>query len=357
MQKLTLEKLKQQKIEAKRIEDSIAKVNENARLQVLKQLALKKERDKFVADSLVKAKREAKRLQKIAQKEAEIALALKEEEQRQAAAAAEKAANIAAKEKEKAALAAKVKLEADRKRAEIERLEAIALKTKQDAENNQKQLDSIALAKTQEKQELARALQIARQQIEALKIQRIKDSLAKAKIEKQLALKAETNNSTATIQEKAIAVAEKEIPAKTHKAPSNLCAYQINEFDRFYNIRTIRTERYDLAKDLTVELHRQGYKTSVFFNLSKNLGCASYLPNQRSTVKVTLENNKVVSFYHSWDIECGEFLFKASLSSSKVLSLKQSPIKSIQLKGTKSTLKITDVTNKTFFIEMLTCID
>jgi hypothetical protein len=207
---------------------------------------------------------------------------------------------------------------------------------------------------------------VAKQQIEALKIQRIKDSIARVKAEEKLALVTQEEqlkqqpikeNTSAVVEDVKTERTEPIKKATPVKASHASCAYQINEFDRFYNIRTLRTERYDLAENLTVELHRQGIKTSVFFNLSENLGCASYLPNQRSIVKVTLENNKVISFYHSWDIECGEFLFKASLSNSKILNLKASPIKSIVLKGTKKTLKIADISNKRFFVEMLKCID
>ena len=98
-------------------------------------------------------------------------------------------------------------------------------------------------------------------------------------------------------------------------------------------------------------------KKNVFFNLSKDLGCASYLPNQRSSVKVTLENGKVVSFYHSWDIECGDFLFKAVLNASKISSLKSAPIKSIVLRGTKGTWEILNVTYKEFFMDKLKCVE
>ncbi len=249
---------------------------------------------------------------------------------------------------------------------------ANVLSPKQDLEavaKTKARLDSIAQLRAQEKQELARALQVARQQIEALKIQRIKDSLARVKAEeKLLALEVAKQNKLEPQASKNTVVNTKEKVLEKAKTPARKattpvkgshasCAYQINEFDRFYNIRTLRTERYAIADNLTVELHRQGIKTSVFFNLSQNLGCASYLPNQRSTVKVTLENNKVIAFYHSWDIECGEFLFKASLSNSKIIHLKASPIKHIVFKGTKGTLKLTDITNKSFFVDMLKCID
>jgi len=136
------------------------------------------------------------------------------------------------------------------------------------------------------------------------------------------------------------------------------CHYQINEYDRFYNITTIRTEPYTLNKNLTVELYKQGRKTDVFFNLSEDLGCASYLPNQRSSVKITLENNRIINFYHSWDIECGEvFLFKAKLSSAHIDILKNSPIKSIVFHGTQGYKEINFIDYKEFFIDKLKCIE
>ncbi|MGB5417659.1 hypothetical protein, partial [Algibacter sp.] len=135
------------------------------------------------------------------------------------------------------------------------------------------------------------------------------------------------------------------------------CHYQINEYDKFYNITTIRTEPYSLGNNLTVELYKQGRKENVFFNYKGDLGCASYLPNQRSTVKVTLEDNRTIAFYHSWDIECGDtFLFKASLSINQIEILKKSPIKSIIIRGTEGYKEINFIEYKEFFMDKLKCI-
>ena len=136
------------------------------------------------------------------------------------------------------------------------------------------------------------------------------------------------------------------------------CHYQINEYDKFYNITTIRTEAYSISNNLTVELYKQSRKENVFFNYSGDLGCASYLSNQRSSVKITLENNKVISFYHSWDIECGDiFNFKARLTATQINILKTSPIKSITLKGTEDSKEISFINYKEFFIDKLKCIE
>ena len=135
------------------------------------------------------------------------------------------------------------------------------------------------------------------------------------------------------------------------------CHYQINEYDKFYNITTIRTETYTLSNNLTVELYRQGRKTNVFFNYNGDLGCASYLPNQRSSVKVTLENNQTITFYHSWDIECGTFLFKAILTTAQMNILNNSPIQSISLKGTEDSKEINFIDYKEFFIDKIKCLE
>ena len=135
------------------------------------------------------------------------------------------------------------------------------------------------------------------------------------------------------------------------------CHYTINEYDEFYKQATIRTEPYRISENLTIELYKQGRNTNIFFNLSKDLGCASYLSNNRSTVKVTLENNQTITFYHSWNIECGEFNFKGRLSNSQIMKLKYFPIKSIRFRGTEKTHEITNIDYKVFFIDKLKCIE
>lgn len=137
----------------------------------------------------------------------------------------------------------------------------------------------------------------------------------------------------------------------------NTCHYAINEFDPFYNVKTIRTDAYTVADNLTVELYKQGRKTNIFLNAKENLGCVSYFSHNRSSIRVTLENNQVVSFYHSWDMECGEFLFKGNLSNSQISTLKYSPIKSIRLKGTKGSVEISNIEYREFFMDKLRCIE
>lgn len=152
--------------------------------------------------------------------------------------------------------------------------------------------------------------------------------------------------------------------AKSNKVPiayeiiePKTCNYVLNEYDEFYGIRIIRTEPYEISKKLTVELHRQGQSKNVFLNLSEDLGCASYFTHNRSYVKITLENDEVVTLYHTWDMDCGNFSFKSKLSDQKIENLMQSPIKSIWLQGTEGYHEITNVINKSFFIDYLKCIE
>jgi hypothetical protein len=73
-------------------------------------------------------------------------------------------------------------------------------------------------------------------------------------------------------------------------------------------------------------------------------------------VKVTLENNDVITFHHSWDLDCGDFSLKGSLSNANMEKLQKSPIKSIVLHGTKANKEIENLEYKEFFMDKLKCI-
>lgn len=150
---------------------------------------------------------------------------------------------------------------------------------------------------------------------------------------------------------------EKEITVLSATNTTNTCDYAMNEFDSIDKVKLIRTEPANIAENLTAELFKRGKNNYIFFNLLEDLGCASYLPNNRSSAKVTLENNKIITFYHSWDMYCGEFNFKANLSNSQMAMLKKSPIKSLKFHGTESSKEITTIFYKTFFIDKLQCIE
>ena len=319
----------QQKIEAERKKnDSLTKVKEDKKKD-LKEL---RKRNDSVAKGKEQQKTEAKRKKNdsLTQIKEDKKKALKELKKRNYSIAKAKAQEKALEEKRKKNTISQTKEEQSIRIIEKRRYDSIIkvreLETKQLIELR-RQNDSIA-----------RIIEKERKELEAL---RNRTAIAK-----------EANTSNSKEEENKKATLLERIKYR------DSCHYQINEYDRFYNITTIRTEPYTLNKNLTVELYKQGRKTNVFFNLSEDLGCATYLPNQRSSVKITLENNRIVNFYHSWDIECGElFLFKARLSSININILKKSPIKSIVIHGTQGYKEINFIEYKEFFIDKLKCIE
>ena len=319
----------QQKTEAERKKnDSLTKVKEDKK-KVLKEL---RKRNDSVAKGKEQQKTEAKRKKNdsLTQVKEDKKKALKELKKRNYSIAKAKAQEKALEEKRKKNTISQTKEEQSNRIIEKRRYDSIIkvreLETKQLIELS-RQNDSIA-----------RIIEKERKELEAL---RNRTAIAK-----------EANTSNSKEEENKKATLLERIKYR------DSCHYQINEYDRFYNITTIRTEPYTLNKNLTVELYKQGRKTNVFFNLSEDLGCATYLPNQRSSVKITLENNRIVNFYHSWDIECGElFLFKARLSSININILKKSPIKSIVIHGTQGYKEINFIEYKEFFIDKLKCIE
>jgi hypothetical protein len=135
------------------------------------------------------------------------------------------------------------------------------------------------------------------------------------------------------------------------------CHYLINEIDSYENIELIKTDNYWVNNDLRIELYKKGNKKYVFFNYQGNLGCASLYTDNRSFVKVILENDNVITFYHTWDIDCGDFSLKGILSNSNMQKLQDSPIKSILLHGTKGNMEIENLEYKEFFIDKLKCLN
>ena len=135
------------------------------------------------------------------------------------------------------------------------------------------------------------------------------------------------------------------------------CHYQLNEIDTFYNEKVIKTENYKVSDHLNIELYRIGNKKHVFINFDNKLGCASYFSHSRSYAKIKLENNVVVTIYHSWNVDCDNFSLKGILTNSSISKLKASPIKSIKLRGTKDFIEIENVKYKEFFMDKLECLD
>jgi hypothetical protein len=133
------------------------------------------------------------------------------------------------------------------------------------------------------------------------------------------------------------------------------CHYLTNEIDEFDHIKVIRTNDYWVSNFLRVGFYKKGGSKYVFFNLDEGIGCASPYDNNRSFVKVKLENNNVVAFYPYWDIDCDSFKLKDNLTNSEITRLKKSPIKSMRLNGAKFYTDIQDIEYKRFFIDKLKC--
>ena len=131
----------------------------------------------------------------------------------------------------------------------------------------------------------------------------------------------------------------------------------MNEYDEIDRIKIGRTDPYNINDKVTIELVKRGRSINVFFNLKEDLGCASYLPSNRSYAKVRLENNQTITLYHSWDMNCADYSFKGALSKSQMALLEKSPIKSILLRGTKGSREVTNIEYKEFFIDKLSCIE
>ncbi|MEL0457239.1 hypothetical protein WJN01_13445, partial [Flavobacteriaceae bacterium SZ-1-7] len=252
---------------------------------------------------------------------------------------------------------------------EIERLK-IAEQKRLDSIAKAKELQRLAflekkrkdsIAKAQEENRLALLAQrkmdsvILEREQQQKKLQELKSQqyLAKVKAEREQLEEEQKNNSE---NQNPVSESKKEKPPEKITS-DNSCKYLINEYDDFYKIKTIQTDPYGLSEKLTIELYRYGKKLNVFFNLDESLGCASYMTHNRSSVKVHLENNQVVTFYHSWGVECGDFHFKGRLSDFHIKQLQSSPIASILLRGTKSTVEITNITYKDFFIDKLQCLE
>lgn len=135
------------------------------------------------------------------------------------------------------------------------------------------------------------------------------------------------------------------------------CHYQMNEIDEFYKVKIVKTENYRVNDDLKMELYRTGNKKYVFINFDGNLGCASYFSHNRSYAKITLENNTVVTIYHSWNVDCENFSLKGDLTNYTISKLKESPIRSIKLQGTKDYIEIENIEFKEFFVKKLDCLE
>ncbi|MEN3324265.1 hypothetical protein VP395_11045, partial [Mariniflexile soesokkakense] len=210
--------------------------------------------------------------------------------------------------------------------------------------------DSIAKAKEDEKLKI-KTQKATERDYKAERIEILKqEAIAQAKEEKEKNAIKEANNET-------IIDKKKENEKLERIKLRSTCHYAMNEYDEIDRIKIVRTDPYTINDKLTIELFKRGRSINVFFNLKEDLGCASYLPSNRSYVKVRLENNQTISLYHSWDMNCGDYSFKGEISKSQMALLAKSPIKSILLRGTKGSREVTNIEYKEFFIDKLSCIE
>ncbi|WP_452220777.1 hypothetical protein [Lacinutrix salivirga] len=151
---------------------------------------------------------------------------------------------------------------------------------------------------------------------------------------------------------------EKEIKLKIKERRDN-CHYKMNGIDEFDNVKIITTEYYEIEKESGLYISLKNYNGNkwVYISLDSDLGCASKYKNDRSFVKFKLENGKIVTFYHSADINCSDFTLIGKLRNKDILLLKNSPISSIRLQGTKYYSDISNIEYSNFFIDKLNCID
>lgn len=141
----------------------------------------------------------------------------------------------------------------------------------------------------------------------------------------------------------------------------NTCQYKVNKISTVLKVRVLKTDRILLAKEKTSRLYfslnRTGNKKYVVFSLDKDLGCMSSQSNNRSFVKMQLENGAIVKFGHFGDEKCEDFTLYGRLTKNDIQKLKRSKIKSIMLSGTKGHQDIYNIENNEAFIKSLSCID
>ncbi|MFD1017429.1 hypothetical protein [Winogradskyella rapida] len=123
-------------------------------------------------------------------------------------------------------------------------------------------------------------------------------------------------------------------------------------------IKVIETTYYSITLDyyLSVKLKKYGNKNYIYFSLNADLGCASSYKNSQSYVKIYLDNDDIITFYHYGDIDCADFTLKGILTSDDISRLKKSTIQSIRLQGTDYREDLETIDYKEFFLDKLKCI-
>ncbi|WP_186826917.1 hypothetical protein, partial [Seonamhaeicola algicola] len=213
----------------------------------------------------------------------------------------------------------------------------------------------------------------ARKRVENLKAQRSLDSIARIKEferKKQALVREKAIKKAEALREKkrleAIAKDEAEernnskkinIKALERQKYRSTCHYVMNEFDNLYQEKVIMTKAYKIDDGLKAELYKKGKRIDLFLTSNINIGCVSGFSNKNTYVKISLENGTSVILYHTYGTSCSGFEFKGKLANNYVETLKNSPIKSITLKGTKGSKEIINIDYKEFFIDKLKCVE
>jgi hypothetical protein len=144
-------------------------------------------------------------------------------------------------------------------------------------------------------------------------------------------------------------------------AQDHICHYKVNKINQIIKARVLKTDwlllTKDKSSDLYFSLNRTGNQKYVVFKLNKDLGCTTSYSNNRSFVKVTLNNGDVITFNHFDDTNCDNFTLYGRLEKNDIIKLRRSRIKSIRLSGTKNNYYINHIENSNAFIRNLSCID
>lgn len=140
------------------------------------------------------------------------------------------------------------------------------------------------------------------------------------------------------------------------------CKYIENSYDQFDKVTRQRSIDYGVNGDnkyspIKIQFNRIGNLKFIVFKTDRDLGCASPYSSSKSYVKVRLENNQIVTFYHFNDIDCGSFALYGKLTNNDIKMLKSSEVVSIRLSGTKHYTDIEKIKFKDIFIQKLKCLE
>jgi hypothetical protein len=371
LQKTTEENAKaEEAARLQKLAEEQAKVEEIARLQKIVEEQAKAEeaaRMQKLAEEQAKAE-EAARMQKLAEEQAKLEEAARLQKIAEEHAKIEEATRLQKLAEEQAKLEEVTRLQ---KLAEEQAKLKEAARMQKLAEEQAKVEEVARLQKIAEEQakleEAARMQKLAEEQAkaeEAARLQKTAEENAKANAEKERLRYIEERQRLVELKYKN-ELKKRRVTDSLKRVQDSLdkvtfrkkCHYQMNETDPFYNVKIIRTEKYKINDNVTIELYKNGNKRDVFITYMGDLGCASYLTSNKSYAKIRLENNDVITIFHTWNIDCENFNLRGSLSQSAIVKLKNSPVQSIKLKGTKRSYLVNKIEYKEIFMDKLNCIN